>query len=400
MITIANHLHNVKPSPTLSLTAKVAALKAQGRDIISLGAGEPDFDTPDHIKQAAVEALRLGKTKYTAVQGTLELRQAIKAKFKQDNNLDYELNEIMVSTGGKQVIFNALFATINSGDEVLIPAPYWVSYPDMVYLCSGVPVIIDSKEDNHFKITAQDLKRSITPKTKWLILNSPSNPTGSVYSEDELKELCGVLREHPHVNVMSDEIYEYLMYDNQKFYSIAQIAQDLKDRILIVNGVSKTFSMTGWRIGYGAGPKHLIDAMTMVQSQSTSNPCSIAQEAARVALSAPKDFFGSWLKEFSQRRDFLVERFNKMAGLSCLQAHGAFYLYVSCAGLIGKKTPLGQILQTDQDVCEYFLESQGVALVSGNAFGLSPYFRVSYAVSMETLTQACDRMQSAIAELV
>jgi aspartate aminotransferase len=399
MSLIANRLSRIKPSPTIAVTTKAAELKAAGRDVIGLGAGEPDFDTPDFIKAGAVEAIQRGETKYTAVDGTNALKDAIVAKFKRDNNLTYARDQISVGTGGKQVLYNALMASVNPGDEVIIPAPYWVSYPDMTLLAEGTPVIVECSEKNQFKLTAQDLEKAITPKTKWLIFNSPSNPTGGAYSWDELKALTDVLLKHPHVYIMSDDMYEHLVYDGFKFATPAQVEPKLYDRTLTVNGVSKSYAMTGWRIGYAGGPKPLIKAMAIMQSQSTSNPSSVSQAAAVVALNGDQSFLASRNDSFKERRDMVVDMLNQAEGISCLKPEGAFYVYPSCAGCIGKSTPEGKIIQTDEDFVTYLLESQGVAAVQGAAFGLSPYFRISYATSKEALREACTRIQKATAAL-
>ncbi|WP_232224315.1 pyridoxal phosphate-dependent aminotransferase [Candidatus Paracaedibacter symbiosus] len=396
---LAKRLSFIKPSPTLAMSAKAAQMKARGIDIINLSAGEPDFDTPDFIKQAATAAMAKGMTKYTAVDGMPALKKAIQQKFLRDNQLSYEPEQLMVSTGGKQVIFNALMATIEQGDEVIIPAPYWVSYPDMTALFGGKPVFVECIEANGFKLTPSQLDEVITPKTKWLILNSPSNPTGELYSKEELMALGEVLLKHPHVYVMSDDIYEYLVYDEKPFYTIASLVPGLRSRILVVNGVSKSYSMTGWRIGYGAGPKELIKAMTMLQSQSTSNACSIAQAATIDALSSDLGFLKAWKTEFAARRDFFHAEINKIEGLSARKASGAFYLYINCSGIIGKITPQGSTIESDNDFTTYLLEHANIAAVSGAAFGLSPYFRISYATSKEILSQAIRRIAAAVAEL-
>ncbi|KZK89599.1 Aspartate aminotransferase [Pseudovibrio sp. Ad5] len=389
---IADSLSRVKPSATIAVTTKARELKAAGRDVIGLGAGEPDFDTPDNIKAAAVAAINEGKTKYTAVDGTPELKQAISAKFLRDNGLKYEPNQITVGTGGKQVLYNALIATINPGDEVLIPTPYWVSYPDMVLLAGGEPVVVEADQKT-FKITPEALEAAITPKTKWLIFNSPSNPSGAGYTRDELKALTDVLLKHPHVWIMSDDMYEHLVYDDFEFTTPAQIEPQLYDRTLTVNGVSKAYSMTGWRIGYAGGSADLIKAMAKVQSQSTSNPCSISQAAAVEALNGTQDFIPVNNKVFQDRRDLVVSMLNQSSGLECPVPEGAFYVFPSCAGTIGKTTPSGKVIETDLDFASELLETEGVAVVPGSAFGLGPNFRVSYATSTEALTEACTRIQ-------
>lgn len=395
----ADRLSTIKPSPTLALSQKAAELKAAGKDILSLTAGEPDFATPEWICGAAKKAMDQGQTKYTAVGGTPELKQAVAEKFSRDNHVDYAPTELIVGTGGKQVIFNALLASINPGDEILVPDPYWVSYPPMVEIAGGVAIRLECPQSQGFKITPTQLEAAITEKTKWVILNSPSNPTGAMYSYDELWQLAQVLRRHPHVLVMSDDIYEHIVFDNKKFSCIVDIEPDLKERTLLINGVSKAYSMTGWRIGYGAGPQWLIKAMTILQSQSTSNPCSISQAAALEALTGPQDFLKEWVQEFQDRRDFVVSAFNNIEGLNCLVPNGTFYAYPSCDGLLGMKTPDGDRLSNDADVCAYLLDAAGVATVPGSAFGRSPHFRVSYAVSMETLKDAMTRIKDAIDKL-
>jgi aspartate aminotransferase len=399
MSFLARRLSLVQPSPTLAMTARAAELKAQGQDIISLSAGEPDFDTPEHIKQAAIQAMAEGKTKYTAVEGLLPLRKAIQEKLLRDNQLTYGTDQITVGNGAKQVIFNAFVATVEEGDEVIIPAPYWVSYPDMVHLCSGISVIVPCGEESNFKLTAEALEAAITPKTKWLILNSPGNPTGRVYDGSELTALAEVLVRHPHVYVLSDDIYEHLVYDDTAFATLAMVAPALQDRILTVNGVSKSHSMTGWRIGYGAGHKPLIKAITMIQSHSTSSACTISQTAAIVALTGPQDFLKSWVATFQERRDMALEIINATPGLSCLKPEGAFYLYISCSKIMGKTTPQGKKITTDNEFALYLLESVGVASVSGDAFGLSPYIRISYALETSVLKDACHRIQKAVEQL-
>jgi len=396
MELVSRRMSRIQPSATLAVTARAAELKALGHNIIGLGAGEPDFDTPDHIKKAAIQAIAEGKTKYTAVEGTLALRKAIVEKFKRENGIDYTPDQVIVSAGDKQVLFNAFLASLNPGDEVIIPAPYWVSYPDMVELAEGVPVVVRCTPENNLKLTAQALEESITPKSKWLILNSPNNPSGMAYTKSELETLAEVVRQHPQLYVLSDDIYEHIVYDGFLFATLAQVAPDLKERILTVNGVSKTYAMTGWRIGYGAGPQALIDAMTTLQSQSTSNAVSISQAAALAALEGPQDFMKDWVKTYKDRRDRALELLNKTPGLSCLKPHGAFYLYPSCVGLMGKKTPSGTIITSDADLANYLLESAGVAVVAGAAFGLSPYFRISYATNTDVLLEACHRISQAI----
>tara|TARA_R100000005_G_scaffold96488_1_gene83812 strand:- start:1052 stop:2254 length:1203 start_codon:yes stop_codon:yes gene_type:complete len=399
MSIIAKSLGRIKPSATIAVTAKAAELKAAGRDVIGLGAGEPDFDTPDNIKEAAIRAIREGKTKYTAVDGIPELKKAICAKFKRDNNLDYEPAQVTVGTGGKQIIYNALMATLNPGDEVLIPAPYWVSYPDMVLLGGGTPVIVPTTKENNFKMKPEDLEAAITPKTKWLIFNSPSNPSGAGYNRAELKVLTDVLVRHPHVWIMTDDMYEHLVFGDFEFVTPAEVEPSLYDRTLTMNGVSKSYAMTGWRIGYGAGPVPLIKAMATIQSQSTSNPCSVSQYAAVEALNGPQDFIAERAKVFEERRDLVVSMLNQAAGIDCLLPEGAFYVYPSCTGCIGKKTPEGKLIENDLDFVSALLENEGVAVVHGEAFGLSPNFRISYATSTEALTEACERIQRFCASL-
>ncbi len=399
MSFLAESLGRVKPSPTIAVTAKAAELRAAGRDVIGLGAGEPDFDTPDNIKAAAMRAIEAGQTKYTAVDGTPELKRAVIDKFRRENGLDYEPNQITVGAGGKQVLFNALAATLNPGDEVIIPTPYWVSYPDMVLLGGGTPVFVGTTLETGFKLRPEDLDAAITPRTKWVILNSPSNPSGAAYSRDDLKGLTDVLVAHPHVWVMTDDMYEHLVYDDFVFTTPAQVEPALYDRTLTVNGVSKAYAMTGWRIGYAGGPADLVKAMAKIQSQSTSNPCSISQAAAIEALSGPQDFIAERARAFRERRDLVVDLLNAIPGLSCPRPEGAFYVYPSCAGLVGRKTPEGKVLESDLDVVGYFLEAVGVAVVHGEAFGLSPHFRVSYATSRSTLEEACRRIGRACEDL-
>lgn len=399
MAFIADRLSRIKPSPTIAVTNKAKELKDAGKDVIGLGAGEPDFDTPDFVKEAAYTAMKNGETKYTAVDGTNALKDAIIAKFKRDNNLDYARDQITVGTGGKQVLYNALMASLNEGDEVIIPAPYWVSYPDMVLLAEGTPVFVEGAKDNQFKLQPADLEAAITLKTKWVILNSPSNPTGGAYSWDEMKALTDVLVKYPHVYIMTDDMYEHLVYDGFKFCTPAQVEPQLYDRTLTCNGVSKSYAMTGWRIGYAAGPKELIKAIAKIQSQSTSNPCSVSQAAAVAALNGDQSFLAERNDVFKQRRDMVVDMLNQAAGIECLKPEGAFYVYPSCAGVIGKVTPDGKRIETDEDFVTYLLESVGVACVQGAAFGLSPYFRISYATSTENLKEACLRIQKACAAL-
>jgi aspartate aminotransferase len=390
-------INRISPSPTIAVTNKAAELKAAGHDIIGLGAGEPDFDTPDFVKEAAIEAIRKGQTKYTAVDGTPALKAAIQAKFKRDNDLHYDLDAISVNVGGKQTIFNAMVATLDPGDEVVIPAPYWVSYPDIVQFCGATPVIVPCGIEQGFKLLPEQLDAAITPATKWVILNSPSNPTGAAYTEAEIRALADVLLGHPHVYVLTDDMYEHVVYDDFAFRTIAQVEPRLFDRTLTVNGASKAYAMTGWRIGFAGGPKPIIKAMAKIQSQSTSNPCSIAQAAAAAALNGPQDFLKERNAAFQTRRDLVVSMLNQAAGLSCPRPEGAFYVYPDCSGLIGKTTPGGKLLATDEDVAAYFLETEGVAVVHGAAFGLSPAFRISYATSTGALEEACRRIQRACA---
>lgn len=392
-------LSRVKPSPTIAVTTKAQELKAAGRDVIGLGAGEPDFDTPQNIKDAAVAAIAAGKTKYTAPDGIIELKQAICAKLLRDNELTYTPDQVSVGTGGKQILYNALMATLNPGDEVVIAAPYWVSYPDMVLLAGGEPVIPTASSQTNYKLTADQLESAITPKTKWFIFNSPSNPTGAGYNREELKEITDVLMRHPHVWVMTDDMYEHLMYDDFEFFTPAQIEPALYDRTLTCNGVSKAYAMTGWRIGYAAGPKELIGAMRKIQSQSTSNPCTISQWASVEALNGPQDFLAENNKTFVRRRNLVVEMLSAIEGMTCPVPEGAFYVYPSIGGLIGKTTPDGTVIENDEVFATKLLEDTGVAVVFGAAFGLSPNFRVSYATSDEALTEACTRIQKFCATL-
>lgn len=399
MSIVADRLSRIKPSPTIAVTNKAKELKAAGRDVIGLGAGEPDFDTPDFIKEASYAAIKRGETKYTAVDGTPELKDAIIAKFKRDNDLEYTREQISVGTGGKQTLYNALMASVNPGDEVIIPAPYWVSYPDMVLLAEGTPVPVACTKENNFKLTPEQLDAAITPKTKWFIFNSPSNPTGGAYTKDELKALTDVLLKHPHVYIMTDDMYEHLVYDGFKYCTPAQVEPKLYDRTLTCNGVSKSYAMTGWRIGYAAGSKELIKAMAKIQSQSTSNPSSVSQAAAVAALNGDQSFLEERNTVFAERRDMVVDMLNDAEGLECLKPEGAFYVYPSCAGVLGKTTPDGKVIESDEDFVTYLLESEGVACVQGAAFGLSPHFRISYATSTENLKEACKRIQNACAAL-
>lgn len=399
MSLLADKLSRIKPSPTIAVSTKAAELKAAGRDVIGLGAGEPDFDTPQHIIDAAIKAMQDGKTRYTAVAGTPELRQAICDKLQRDNGLSYTPDQISVGCGGKQTIYNALMATLNPGDEVIIPAPYWVSYPDITLLAEGTPVVVACPAENDFKLQPADLEAAITDKTKWVILNSPSNPTGAAYSREEMKALTDVLVKYDHVHVMTDDMYELITYDDFEFVTPAQVEPKLFERTLTLNGVSKAYSMTGWRVGYAAGPVALIKAINKIQSQSTTHTCSISQAAAVAALNGSHDFITERNATFKGRRDLVVKMLNEAEGLTCPTPQGAFYVYPSCAGVIGKSTPEGKIIETDEDFVTYLLETEGVAAVHGEAFGLSPHFRVSYATSTEALTEACTRIQRACAAL-
>jgi len=392
-------LDRIKPSPTLAMTSRVLELKAKGVDVIGLSAGEPDFDTPDFVKDAAIEAIRKGQTKYTNVDGTAELKAAIAGKFKRDNGLTYEASQISVNVGGKHTLFNALVATIDAGDEVIIPAPYWVSYPDIVNFAGGTPVFIKAGADQNYKITPEQLDAAITPKTKWVLLNSPSNPTGAAYTEAELAALGEVVRRHPHVWVMADDMYEHIVYDDFRFTTIAQVCPDLYERTLTVNGCSKAYAMTGWRIGFAGGPAPLIKAMSKLQSQSTSNPCSIAQAAATAALNGPQDFLKERNDAFKGRRDLVISMLNQINGFHCPTPEGAFYVYPDVSGVIGKATPAGKTIANDSDLIDYLLDEGRVAAVNGAAFGLEPAFRISYATSEAILTEACTRIQTAVNEL-
>jgi aspartate aminotransferase len=390
---ISDALNRIQPSATIAISNKAQAMQAEGKNVIGLAAGEPDFDTPDNIKDAAIAAIRAGKTKYTAVDGIPELKKAIAAKFKRENNLDYKPSQVSVGTGGKQVLFNALMATVNPGDEVIVPAPYWVSYPDIVMLTGGVPVVVQGSTAHGFKLQAADLDKAITPKTKWLILNSPSNPSGAAYTRAELRALADVLLRHPQVHVLTDDMYEHLVYDDFDFTTIAEVEPKLYDRTLTMNGVSKSYCMTGWRIGYAAGPEPLIKAMAKLQSQSTSNPSSIAQWAAVEALNGQQEFIPANNKVFKERRDLVVSMLNQAKGISCATPEGAFYVYPSCAGAIGKTAPSGKKITTDEEFVTELLATEGVAAVHGAAFGTSPYFRISYATATSTLEDACQRIQ-------
>ncbi len=399
MAFLADALSRVKPSATIAVSQKARELKSQGRDVIGLGAGEPDFDTPDNVKKAAIEAINRGETKYTPVSGIQPLREAIAAKFKRENNLDYDWKQTIVATGGKQVLFNAMMATLNAGDEVVIPSPYWVSYPEMVSICGGTPVAAETSIENGFKLTAAALEKAITPKTKWLIMNSPSNPSGAAYTAEELKALADVLLAHPNVWVLTDDMYEHLTYGDFRFHTIAEVEPKLYERTLTMNGVSKAYAMTGWRIGYAAGPVELIKAMDMIQGQQTSGACSIAQWAAVEALNGPQDFVARNKAIFQGRRDLVVSMLNQARGIKCPVPEGAFYVYPSCAELIGKSAPSGRTIETDEDFVSELLEAEGVAVVHGSAFGLGPNFRISYATSEALLEEACNRIQRFTASL-
>ena len=393
MSIISDSLKRIKPSPTIAVTQKAKELKAAGKDVIGLGAGEPDFDTPDNIKKAAIDAIQSGDTKYTAVDGTKDLKEAIVEKFKRENNLNYTIDQITVGAGGKHVIYNLMMATLNKGDEVIIPAPYWVSYPDIVLLAGANPIVIECSEEQGFKLSAKDLEAKITNNTKWLILNSPSNPTGACYSEQEIKNLSQVLKRNPHVNILSDDIYEHITYDNFIFFTIAQIPEII-NKVLTMNGVSKSYAMTGWRIGYAAGDKDIIKAIAKIQSQSTTNPSSISQAAAVEALNGKQDFIPVRAKAFQERRDFVVNSLNAIEGISCLKPQGAFYVFPNCKGLIGKKDKSGKKITNDTEFVQSLLENNDVAVVQGSAFGLEGFFRISYATSMEKLEIAMKRIKS------
>ena len=399
MVELSHSIKRIKPSATMAVTQKARELKAAGKDIIGLGAGEPDFDTPENIKKAAIQAINGGDTKYTPVDGTPELKKAIKAKFKRENNLDYELDEISVGTGGKQIIFNAFAVSLNESDEVIIPAPYWVTYPDVVNYFNGKPIFVQCGEESGFKITPQQLENAINQSTKWFILNSPSNPTGSCYTKNELLELANVLKKYPHVNIMTDDLYEHLIYDDNEFHTFASIAPELKERILTLNGVSKAYAMTGWRIGYAGGNASLIKAMGKLQSQSTSNPTSISQAAAVEALNGDNSFIAERAKVFKGRRDFLINEFTSMNGITCRVPEGAFYVFPSCKGVIGKVDESNNKITNDEEFTTSLLEHAGVAVVQGSAFGLEGYFRISYATSDENLKNACVRMRDFLNKL-
>ncbi len=399
MVELSHSIKRIRPSATMAVTQKARELKAAGKDIIGLGAGEPDFDTPENIKKAAIQAINGGDTKYTPVDGTPELKKAIKAKFKRENNLDYGLDEISVGTGGKQIIFNAFAVSLNESDEVIIPAPYWVTYPDVVNYFNGKPIFVQCGEESGFKITPQQLENTINQSTKWFILNSPSNPTGSCYTKNELLELANVLKKYPHVNIMTDDLYEHLIYDDNEFHTFASIAPELKERILTLNGVSKAYAMTGWRIGYAGGNASLIKAMGKLQSQSTSNPTSISQAAAVEALNGDNSFIAERAKVFKGRRDFLINEFTSMNGITCRVPEGAFYVFPSCKGVIGKVDESNNKITNDEEFTTSLLEHAGVAVVQGSAFGLEGYFRISYATSDENLKNACVRMRDFLNKL-
>jgi len=392
-ITLSKNLEKIAPSATVAMTQLARDLKNQGKDVISLSAGEPDFDTPENIKRAAIEAITRGETKYTAVDGIDELKEAIIDKFSRDNNLNFLKENISVAPGGKTIIYNAMVATLNPGDEVIIPKPFWVSYPDIVKLAGGTPVTVETSRDSNFKITADDLEKNITKNTKWIIINSPSNPTGEVYSSEELQSLANVLKKYPNIYILSDDIYEHLLYEKkEKFTTIGEIDDEINSRTITMNGVSKAYSMTGWRIGYCGGPKKIIDSMRKLQGQSTSNPSSISQWAAVEALNGDQSFFKDWLDSFEMRRNKVVEMINSAEGLSCLKPKGAFYIYPSCEGVIGKKLTSGEEIKNDEDFAMNLLKNKSVGVVHGSAFGLSPYFRISYATSIEKLEEACERI--------
>ena len=396
---VAERINRIKPSMTVGINIKAKAMKEQGKDVIVLAAGEPDFNTPKNIRDAANKAMEEGKTKYVPGKGTPELQKAIQKKFKEDNNIDYSLDEIICGVGGKHIIYNAMMATINSGDEVIITAPYWVSYPDIVLLAEGKPVIVECPENQNFKIKPEQLEKCITPKTKWLMLNSPSNPTGAVYSKEELKDLAKVLINHPHVLIMCDDIYEKIIYDGLEFHTLASIEPSLKNRCLTLNGVSKSYCMTGWRLGYCGAPKEIIGAMNKIQSQSTTSTSSITMAASVEAISGPQDFILDHNKKFIKRRDLVVSKLNEIDGITCSKPDGAFYVYPNCQEILGKITPNGKKISSDEDFMTYLLEDQGVAGVHGSAFGLSPYFRLSYATSDHILEDACNRIQLACSKL-
>jgi len=399
MSILSNRLNNFKPSLTVKVSQKARELSSKGINIISLSSGEPDFDTPIHVKDEGIKAINNGFTKYTAVDGIDLLKLAITQKFKKENSINYDLNQITVGVGGKHVIFNLFMSTLNQGDEVIIPSPFWVSYPDIVSLCDGKPVVVNTSESNKFKMTPAELESKITNKTKWVIINSPANPTGSTYSKEELAGLANVLLKYENLWILSDDIYEYLIYDNLKFFNILNLEPKLYDRTFIVNGVSKAFSMTGWRIGYGAGSKEIVKSISKIQSQSTTNPTSISQMAAVKALNSEKTFLVDWIQQFSERRNYVSDYLNTIEGLDCIKPDGAFYLFISCSGLINKNTPDGKVIYNDIDFADFLLDHAQVAVVPGTAFGRSPYFRISYAASMELLIKACEKIRNAINKL-
>ena len=391
----ARRIAAIEVSEILRIGALAAQRRREGHPVVVLGAGEPDFETPDHVKEAAIGAIRTGQTRYTVLDGTSELKAAIQGKFRRENGLEYAPGEITAGAGAKQVMYNAFMATLDPGDEVILAAPYWTSYADMVVIAGGKPVVVPCTEANGFRLQAPDLEAAITPRTRWLLLNSPSNPSGAAYGEQQLRPILEVLKRHPQVWLLSDDIYEHLLYDGERFVTAAQLEPALRDRTLTVNGVSKSYAMTGWRLGYGAGPKSLIAAMAVVQSQSTSNPCSISQAAAVAALNGPQDLVAQWRDAFQRRRDFVVERLNAVEGISCRRPEGAFYTFASCAGLIGRRTPSGAVIDSDSAFCRWLLESHDVAVVPGSCFGLAPYFRISYAAADADLREACDRIAAA-----
>ena len=399
MSILSNRLNNFKPSLTVKVSQKARELSSKGINIISLSSGEPDFDTPIHVKDEGIKAINNGFTKYTAVDGIDLLKLAITQKFKKDNSINYDLDQITVGVGGKHVIFNLFMSTLNQGDEVIIPCPFWVSYPDIVSLCDGKPVVVNTSDSNKFKMTPAELESKITNKTKWVIINSPGNPTGSTYSKEELAGLANVLLKYENLWILSDDIYEYLIYDNLKFFNILNLEPKLYDRTFIVNGVSKAFSMTGWRIGYGAGSKEIVKSISKIQSQSTTNPTSISQMAAVKALNSEKTFLVDWIQQFSERRNYVSDYLNTIEGLDCIKPDGAFYLFISCSGLINKNTPDGKVIYNDIDFADFLLDHAQVAVVPGTAFGRSPYFRISYAASMELLIKACEKIRNAICKL-
>ncbi|WP_427185185.1 pyridoxal phosphate-dependent aminotransferase [Bordetella bronchialis] len=396
---LSDRVNRIKPSPSSMAGQRARELRASGRDILGLTAGEPDFDTPENVIEAATRAMAQSRTKYTDVGGTPELKAAIADKFLRENGLEYRKEEIIAGTGGKQVIFNALMCTVGKGDEVIVPAPYWVSYPDIALLAGATPVFAMTRVEDGFKLRPQDLERAITPRTRWLILNAPNNPSGATYTAEELRALAEVLGRHPHVWVLSDDMYEHILYDGRRFSTLAQVAPELKARTLTVNGVSKAYAMTGWRIGYAGGPAELVKAMTKLQSQSTSNPSSIGQAAAREALAGPQDFIAERTAIFQQRRDFLVDALNRIPGIRCHAPEGAFYALPSCAGLMGRRTPQGKVLASDEDFVMYLLEEVDFAVLQGAAYGVSPYFRLSFAASMEAIEEGCERLRRACERL-